>query len=125
MTTKDELFHEWADKLQNIYDNQTAGDYTFLGYLGAFAKAYDDFNVAGDPTRHCFREDNCSEHPDHRGRDCCCCGIGAEAHCGCDCVVSDEMDEQEVTVVEAGYIRDGVKYTIPLTKEGRFLSEGE
>jgi hypothetical protein len=42
-----------------------------------------------DPARHCFREDNCSEHPDHKGLTCCCCGGLAEAHEGCDC----EADE--------------------------------
>ena len=38
-----------------------------------------------DPTKHCFREDNCAEHSAHEGSDCCCCGRLAGEHGGCDC----------------------------------------
>lgn len=38
-----------------------------------------------DPKAHCFREDNCSRHPNHKGRNCCCCNQPARAHTGCDC----------------------------------------
>lgn len=38
-----------------------------------------------NPVDHCFREDNCAEHPDHEGPLCCCCGEPADAHVGCDC----------------------------------------
>jgi len=34
---------------------------------------------------HCFRENNCAKHPNHIGSDCCCCGLPAEQHIGCDC----------------------------------------
>lgn len=39
---KDELLAEYAAKLQEIYDNRTAGDYTFAGVLGEFSKAIAD-----------------------------------------------------------------------------------
>ncbi len=38
-----------------------------------------------DPTKHCFREDNCNAHQNHSGPDCCCCGQLPEKHTGCDC----------------------------------------
>jgi hypothetical protein len=38
-----------------------------------------------DPSEHCFREDNCHAHLNHRGPECCCCGLPAEEHTGCDC----------------------------------------
>lgn len=34
---------------------------------------------------HCFREGNCADHPDHDGPLCCCCGLPAKEHTGCDC----------------------------------------
>lgn len=34
----DELIREYEQKLQEIYDNKTAGDYTFYGVLTEFAK---------------------------------------------------------------------------------------
>lgn len=34
---------------------------------------------------HCFRENNCAQHLDHQGDECCCCGHTADAHEGCDC----------------------------------------
>lgn len=38
-----------------------------------------------DPAAHCFREDNCRDHPSHAGSTCCCCGYLAGSHSGCDC----------------------------------------
>lgn len=43
--------------------------------------------LAAQPRLHCFREDNCADHPYHDGPACCCCGYEAEAHEGCDCHV--------------------------------------
>jgi hypothetical protein len=37
------------------------------------------------PSKHCFRENNCSRHEDHEGPTCCCCGCLPEDHSGCDC----------------------------------------
>jgi hypothetical protein len=34
----DELLEEYAAKLQEIYDGQTAGDYTFVGVLSEFVR---------------------------------------------------------------------------------------
>lgn len=38
-----------------------------------------------NPATHCFREDNCADHPDHDSDECCCCGRSADEHTGCDC----------------------------------------
>lgn len=37
MSKIDELIAEYADKLRQIYDNRTVGDYTFNGLLSEFA----------------------------------------------------------------------------------------
>ena len=42
----DELIGDYADQLQNIYDQRTAGDYTFAGVLAAFAR---DLQKVGKP----------------------------------------------------------------------------
>lgn len=34
----DELIREYADILQNIYENDTVGDYTYYGVLTEFAR---------------------------------------------------------------------------------------
>lgn len=44
------------------------------------------------PDQHCFREDNCIDHPAHEGAGCCCCGWLAESHSGCDCPDDNEED---------------------------------
>ncbi len=32
----DELLHQYAERLQDVYDKRTAGDYSFLGILSEF-----------------------------------------------------------------------------------------
>lgn len=39
--TEDELIGEYAAILRNIYDHQTAGDYTFEGVLAEFVRRLD------------------------------------------------------------------------------------
>ncbi len=34
----DDLIDEYAEKLQRIYDHETAGDYTFVGLLAEFTR---------------------------------------------------------------------------------------
>lgn len=41
------------------------------------------------PDQHCFRENNCADHLDYSGPNCCCCGWLAESHSGCDCPEED------------------------------------
>lgn len=36
MNRMDELIHQYADELQKIYDNRTAGAHTFVGVLASF-----------------------------------------------------------------------------------------
>lgn len=36
----DNLIEEWAKKAQNIYDGQTAGDYTWVGFLAEYTRAF-------------------------------------------------------------------------------------
>lgn len=42
---KNELLRKYADELQAIYDNQTAGDHTFIGVLAAFAMEWDNVSA--------------------------------------------------------------------------------
>ena len=39
--TKDQVINAYAEKAQQIYDQQTAGDYTWLGFLRAFVDEYE------------------------------------------------------------------------------------
>lgn len=39
-----------------------------------------------DPASHCYREDGCAEHQTIlTDENCCCCGLPASDHTGCDC----------------------------------------
>lgn len=65
------------------------GSYTVSVHSNHWYELTEDA-AAKDPARHCFREDNCPHHPDHDGPECCCCGVLAGEHSGCDC-----EDDQE------------------------------
>lgn len=39
--SKDELIRKYAEKLEKVYNEQTAGDFTFDGILAQFLREYD------------------------------------------------------------------------------------